>query len=163
MNIKNIKCTQYRCANKLVSILGGIKMQEIKRGDVWLVDLGKPDGTSKQSGIRPVIITSNNKANMNSPVIHVVPLTTRVKSKLPTHLDVDIDNMESGIIIKSIVLAEQVMLIDKGLLHKKLGQLDLRTMDKVDIRIMIQFGLYERVRNIKQELNILKQKTLARC
>ena len=138
-------------------------MQEIKRGDVWLVDLGKPDGTSKQSGIRPVIITSNDKANMNSPVIHVVPLTTRVKNKLPTHLEVNVDDVKNGVIIKSIALAEQIILIDKGLLYKKLGEVDFRTMDRLDICIMVQFGLYEKVKNMKKELSVLKQKILARC
>ena len=139
-------------------------MNGIKRGDVWLVDLGKPDGTSKQSGIRPVIVSSNNKANENSPVIHIIPLTTRVKNKLPTHIEVDMDDIENGIIIKSIAMAEQVTLIDKSLLHKKLGEINEQTMDRLDVCIMVQFGLYEKVKNIMKENRSLKQKIqLVRC
>ena len=139
-------------------------MQEIKRGDVWLVDLGKPDGTSKQSGIRPVIISSNNKANENSPVLHIIPLTTRVKNKLPTHMEVDVDDVENGMIIRSIAMAEQVTLIDKSLLHKKLGDINEQTMDRLDVCIMVQFGIYEKVKNIMKGNRGLKQKIqLVRC
>ena len=48
---------------------------KIERGDILIADLGKASGTSIQSGIRPVIVISNNKANTYSPVVTVVPLT----------------------------------------------------------------------------------------
>ena len=49
-----------------------------KRGDIYSVDFGNNHDSHKQSGIRPAIIVSNNKANANSPVITVVPLSSRV-------------------------------------------------------------------------------------
>ena len=42
-----------------------------KRGDVYYVDFGMNIDTRKQSGIRPAVIVSNNKANAHSPVITV--------------------------------------------------------------------------------------------
>ena len=45
------------------------------------VNLGQVPGTSLQSGIRPVVVVSNNKANTYSPVVTVVPFTSRVYKK----------------------------------------------------------------------------------
>ena len=51
---------------------------KIERGDILMVNLGQVPGTSLQSGIRPVVVVSNNKANTYSPVVTVVPFTSRV-------------------------------------------------------------------------------------
>lgn len=61
---------------------------KIERGDILMVNLGQVPGTSLQSGIRPVVVVSNNKANTYSPVVTVVPFTSRVYKKryLPTHV-----------------------------------------------------------------------------
>lgn len=40
-----------------------------KRGDIYYVDFGEKDG-SKQGGVRPALVVSNNKANKHSPVGH---------------------------------------------------------------------------------------------
>lgn len=59
-----------------------------KRGDIYFVDFGQNIDTCKQSGIRPAVIVSNNRANEHSPVITVVPLTSKIYKKrmLPTHV-----------------------------------------------------------------------------
>ena len=60
-----------------------------KRGDIYYVDFGEKSG-SKQGGIRPALVVSNNKANKHSPVVTVVPLSARVwkKKYLPTHVQI---------------------------------------------------------------------------
>ena len=45
-----------------------------KRGDIYYVNFGEKDG-SKQGGVRPALVVSNNKANKHSPVVTVVPLS----------------------------------------------------------------------------------------
>lgn len=59
-----------------------------KRGDIYYVDFGQNIDSNKQCGIRPAVIVSNNRANEHSPVITVVPLTSRTykKRSLPTHV-----------------------------------------------------------------------------
>ena len=52
-----------------------------KRGDVYYVDFGHNIESCKQSGIRTAVIVSNNRANVYSPVITVVPLTSRIHKK----------------------------------------------------------------------------------
>ena len=52
-----------------------------KRGDVYYVDFGHNIESCKQSGIRPAVVVSNNRANFYSPVITVVPLPSRIHKK----------------------------------------------------------------------------------
>ncbi len=77
-----------------------------KRGDIYYVDFGEKDG-SKQGGVRPALVVSNNKANKHSPVVTVVPLSARVwkKKYLPTHVQIP---KGSGLNKPSMALAEQV-------------------------------------------------------
>ena len=52
-------------------------MMECRRGDIYFVDFGRDTESSLQCGIRPALVVSNNRANENSPVITVIPLTGR--------------------------------------------------------------------------------------
>lgn len=91
--------------------------QLLNRGDILFVDMGiQPEG-SIQGGLRPVVVISNNQANKFSPVVTVVPLSTKIKKKrnLPTHVFVPV-NESNGLGVHSIALGEQVtsMLTFKG-------------------------------------------------
>ena len=58
-----------------------VVMMEIKRGDIFLADLGEYIG-SVQRGERPVLVVQNNKGNKYSPTVTVIPITTKIhKSK----------------------------------------------------------------------------------
>lgn len=83
-----------------------------KRGDIYYVDFGQNIDSNKQCGIRPAVIVSNNRANEHSPVITVVPLTSRTykKRSLPTHVFIP---KGCGLERNSLALAEQVEAIDK--------------------------------------------------
>ena len=58
-------------------LLGEDYMKEIKRGDIYLVDLGDNIG-SVQKGERPAIVVQNDKGNKYSPTITVIPITTKI-------------------------------------------------------------------------------------
>lgn len=108
------------------------------RGDIYYVDFGEGDG-SKQGGLRPALIVSNNKANRNSPVVTVVPLTARIWKKryLPTHVRIS----ESGLSRPSMALAEQVETVDKKKLREKIGKVsDECVMEQVTKALLIQIG-----------------------
>jgi mRNA interferase MazF len=130
-------------------------METVKKGDIYLVNLGEGEG-SIQGKMRACIIVSNEKANTYSPVIHVVPLTSKAKRNLPTHVKI---GMESGLQQESVAIAEQARLIDKSMIVKKLGQIDSVTLDKVETSILVQFGLLEKINKI---LGFQKLQ-LARC
>lgn len=115
-----------------------------KRGDIYFVNFGENHNSYKQSGVRPAVIVSNNKANTNSPVITVVPLTARVwkKKYLPTHVQIPLKK-SSGLDKPSMVLAEQVETLDKVCLGERIGEItDNLIMDAITVALQIQIGAY---------------------
>ncbi len=116
-----------------------------RRGDIYYIDFGTNVDTRKQNGIRPAVIVSNNKANEHSPVITVVPLTSKTDKKrlLPTHVYIPI-SAGCGLSCGSLVLAEQVEAIDKSRLLEKKGAIkNTKVMDKITKAIQIQIGVFE--------------------
>jgi mRNA interferase MazF len=115
-----------------------------KRGDIYYVDFGQNIDSNKQCGIRPAVIVSNNRANEHSPVITVVPLTSRTykKRSLPTHVFIP---KGCGLERNSLALAEQVEAIDKKNLRDKRGQItDVVIMERITQAIQIQIGVDDR-------------------
>ena len=51
-------------------------MKEIKRGEIYYVDLSPVRG-NEQGGIRPVLILQNDMGNKHSPTTIVVAITGR--------------------------------------------------------------------------------------
>lgn len=81
----------------------------IKRGDVFLDDLGKGEG-SVQGGTRPVVIIQNNIGNKFSPTLIIAPVTSRMtKKNIPTHVKI-----KNKLAKESIVLLEQIRTINKN-------------------------------------------------
>ena len=78
---------------------------EIKRGDIFWVRGNANSTGSEQDFTRPCVIVSNDMANFYSPVVLVVPMTTRKKNIMPTHAVVTMGEN------KSIALCEQVTAI----------------------------------------------------
>lgn len=115
-----------------------------KRGDIYFVDFGQNIDSNKQCGIRPAVIVSNNRANEHSPVITVVPLTSRVykKRSLPTHVFIP---KSCGLDRNSLALAEQVEAIDKKNLREKRGSItDTAIMERITQAIQVQIGVDDR-------------------
>ena len=116
-----------------------------RRGDIYYVDFGDSIDTCKQTGIRPAVVVSNNKANEHSPVITVVPLTSKINKKkfLPTHVYIPFDVIH-GLSYGSIALAEQVEAIDKVRLIIKMGSIaNDEIMGKITRAIQVQIGVFE--------------------
>lgn len=109
------------------------------KNDIYMADLPLDKEGSLQSGCRPVVIVSNNFANAYSPVITVLPLTSRMrKRKLPTHVLIE----DCGLNRWSIALAEQIMSINKSQLRQKIGSIASTTYeDKLREAMEIQLGL----------------------
>lgn len=113
----------------------------IKRGDIFLdVDFGEARG-SVQSGARPCLVVSNKLCNMYSPVITVLPITAQVKADMPTHFHLDKNKYKLK--RHSIVLAEQIITVDKSYLKnrhfKSLTRHDLALIDDL-LRIQLELN-----------------------
>lgn len=113
-----------------------------RRGEIWECDLNTGsndnDSSSIQKGKRPCIIVSNEDANEHSSVIHIVPLTTKQKKGLPTHIIIPIS---CGVKFESTALCESMREKDKSSLIRKLGKCTDDIMKNIDIALGIQLGL----------------------
>ncbi|HEV3496003.1 MAG TPA: type II toxin-antitoxin system PemK/MazF family toxin [Actinomycetes bacterium] len=80
-------------------------MRAIRRGEVWLADLGSTRGR-EQSGERPVLIVSPDPINQGpAGLVIAVPFTTRRRA-IPTH--VEVRPPDGGLRELSFAMCEQV-------------------------------------------------------
>jgi mRNA interferase MazF len=112
----------------------------MKRGDVYQTVLDPADG-SEQAGTRPAIIVSRDAINTSSPVLIIVPLTSRANKKTlyPSHAELKMG--EAGLTADSVALCEQVRAISKTKLQKHLGHLSNQRMSQVNAALKIALDL----------------------
>lgn len=97
-------------------------MVTVTRGDVVLCDLNPVVGT-EQAGIRPVVILQIDRANAVSPHTIIAPFTSKIRrALLASH--VFIPSGVGGLTQDSVVLCEQIRVIDKSRIIKVIGHLD---------------------------------------
>lgn len=102
--------------------------REIRRGDIFYANLDPVIG-SEQGGIRPVLVIQNNTGNEYSPTVIVAAITSKPKTKLPTHVSL---KNRKGLEKNSVVLLEQIRTIDKIRLENYVGTVDRFQMRKID-------------------------------
>ncbi len=115
---------------------------KVKRGDIYLADLSDANG-SEQGKVRPVVVIQNNRGNKYSPTTIVACLSSKVYSKhhLPTHYLLP---EGLGLKYKSMVMCEQIRVLDKSRLQKKIatiGRLDMMAIDR-KIKISLDLRLH---------------------
>lgn len=113
---------------------------KITRGQIVMVDLPNM-GTSVQCGMRPCIVVSNNKANMYSPNVIVVPLTSRNKKPLPTHYTMQPTRL-NGLKVASTALAEQIITLSKTMIKRVVGKVDEEHIDNINRIIKESISLF---------------------
>lgn len=111
-------------------------MDKVQRGQVYLARL---KGTGcEQRGKRPVLILQNDVGNHFSPTTLVAPITSSKKKRnLPVHVPV----FSNRLFKDSIVLCEQVQVMDKERLGRKLCSFGPNIMSKVDTALAVSFDL----------------------
>ncbi len=106
----------------------------VKRGEIYECDLGYGLG-GEQSGKRPVLILQNNTGNKYSGTTIVAPLTIVSKRNwMPTHVEIMAR-------VESVVMLEQIKIIDKSRLNRKICEASLSEMYLVDEAIKISLGV----------------------
>ena len=92
--------------------------------DIYYANLSKNTVQSEQGGVRPVIIIQNDVGNKYSPTVIVLPITSEIKKEnMPTHCILHKTD-KNGLEVDSMVLSEQIRVIDKSRLLYKIGYLD---------------------------------------
>lgn len=112
------------------------------KGEIYYADLGKTIG-SEQAGIRPVIIVQNDIGNEKSTTTIVVPLTKNIRKKInqPTHF---LLKPTGKIRYNSIVLAEQIRVIDKERIGSRVGRLNKKIIKCIDNIILETLGIVKK-------------------
>lgn len=114
-------------------------MVTIARGDVVLCDLNPVIGT-EQAGMRPVVVLQIDRANAISPHTIIAPFTTKLRrALLPSHVFVPAG--VGGLTQDSVVLCEQIRVIDKRRIIKVLGHLDDPYMQQIAKALSVILGL----------------------
>lgn len=86
--------------------------RQIRRNTIVWADLGTHKGHI-QSGLRPCIVVSCNKANKHAPVYTVIPGTTQYdKREFPVHFEIKPSDIEGFLKKNTIFLTEQICTID---------------------------------------------------
>lgn len=130
----------------------------IKRGSICFYDFR---GTgSVQKGYRPCLVVSNNKANHFSKIITVLPITSKPKHNLPTHMRISLE-------VESIVLAEQITTVEKDKLELSDYYLSEEQMKEVDRCMRIQLAIEHpnsqaRCQKLEKELQYYKTLVLGK-
>lgn len=104
-------------------------MVTVRRGDIVLCDLNPVIGT-EQSGVRPALVLQADRANVVSPHTIIAPFTTKIRrALLPSHVFV---SAESGKLDRdSVLLCEQIRVVDRRRVIKIIGQLEHPHMAEV--------------------------------
>ena len=115
-----------------------VDIQFPRRMEIWYAKLPMDRRTSVQGGARPVLVISNDVCNERSSIITVIPMTTQMKHlSQPTHVVVE---MEDG--TQSMVLAEQIMTIDKRLLDRKIEKCEeAEVVERIEQAVREQIGM----------------------
>ena len=110
-----------------------------QRGEIYLVNFDPTIG-SEIKKTRPALILQNDVSNQYSPITIVAAITSQFTEPL-YHTEVLIKVPEGGLQVDSVALLNQIRSIDKQRLIKRLGVLDVVTMEDVDRAIQISLGL----------------------
>ncbi len=108
---------------------------EIRRGDLFLANLNHVVG-SKQESVHSVVVIQGDILNKHSSTVIVALVTPKLFSEeFPNQVFIERGNF--GLKLDSTILLDQIRVIDKKRILKKLGRLDLGTMRRVDLAIGI--------------------------
>ena len=131
---------------------GDTTQKIIKRGDIFMADLGTTVG-SEQGGYRPVIVIQNNIGNKYSPTVIVASITSQInKAKLPTHVEL---SKEYGLEKDSVVLLEQIRTLDKRRLKEKVTTVSEKNICEIDKALKISIS--KEIDIVDKELELIKK------
>jgi mRNA interferase MazF len=105
-----------------------------KRGEIYWVDL-EPTKGGETKKIRPGLIVSNDIGNESSAVIVVAPMTSKMKRIYPFEVKTTVENKTAKIMLN------QCRALDKSRIGKKIGQIDIETMNAVVEAIKLVFAI----------------------
>ena len=107
----------------------------IKRGEIYWVDL--PDSNGREiKDIHPALVVSNNRQNIASPLIVIIPITS-----LKTGDKIFSFQLPITLEKKSVILMDQVRTIDRDKFKDKITEIEDKFMEEVERKIHFVLAL----------------------
>ena len=112
-----------------------------KRGEIYLVEFDPTRGHEIQK-TRPALIIQNDIGNRYSPITIVAAITSKFNTP-PHPTDVIVEQIHSGLSLRSAVVVNQIRSVDRESLVRRLGRLDDTAMSQVDQALRISLDLLD--------------------
>ncbi len=119
---------------------------KVIRGDVVLVDYPFSDRTG--SKVRPCLVvqTDRNNNRLDDTIVVTISSRTRFVENEPTQLLIDISTPQgkpSGLLANSALLCENILTVDRGYIHRRIGHLPPDMMARVNECLKESLGLLQ--------------------
>ncbi|MGB8520773.1 MAG: type II toxin-antitoxin system PemK/MazF family toxin [Candidatus Tumulicola sp.] len=102
----------------------------VRRGEIWWVELDPAVGSELRKK-RPCVVVQRDAANAVSPTTIICPLTSAIGKKLGP-ANVPLHPGEAGLKKPSLVLCNQVRVVDVRRLSARVGTIGAETLGKVE-------------------------------
>ncbi len=113
-----------------------MKMLTVKKGQIYLAYLNGKG--CEQRGKRPVLILQNDVGNKHSPTTIIAPITSAKKRRnLPVHVPLYSNKLNKD----SMVLLEQIQVMDKSRLGKMICSISDEQLTEVEKALAVSFGM----------------------
>ena len=113
---------------------------QIRRGDVVLVNLNPTKGSEQQGDSRPCIVIHNDVGNKNSNTTIIVPVTD-ASGKTVYPFQSQIAKGDGGLKKASIALCNQIRVISKGRIVRKIGSISGGAEEALNAAISNSLGM----------------------
>jgi len=113
----------------------------MKRGEIWLADLGDEPGGSAPRFRRPVLVIQSKPFNESRIATAVVDVITTDLALAEAPGNVRLSKSESGLPKPSVVNVSQVITVDKGVLTDKVKSLPGAVVQRVDDGLRLALAL----------------------
>ena len=118
------------------------KITNITRGEIYLVSFDPTVGHEIKK-TRPALVIQNDMGNRYSPLTIVAAITSKV-SPVPYPVEVVVEpTSTNGLGVRSAIRLDQIRTVDRQRLIRRLGQIDRKTISRVDQAVRISLGLVE--------------------
>ncbi|MFF2531417.1 type II toxin-antitoxin system PemK/MazF family toxin [Brevibacillus sp. NPDC058079] len=136
-----------------------------KRGEVWTCNFGENVG-SEINGIRPALILQLDQGNLYGNTTIVAPITNR-EERLPTQVTIHSDDVlyvETE--LSGTVVLEQIRLVSKARLGRKIANLSDSAMSRVEKALLLALGysedmftMLEMIKEEQERLQVMASKS----
>jgi mRNA interferase MazF len=120
----------------------GQKVAHPRRGEIYLVAFDPTAGREIKK-TRPALVIQNDVGNRYGDLTIVAAITSKISAVLyPVEVIIQ-PSPANGLRALSAILLDQVRTVDKQRLIRRLGAIDVSTLQRVEEAIQISLGLME--------------------